>query len=175
MSKVVYWPFLALVQATIAPGTLLSHLELFYWCQITSAFEMAKWDLCLRCRIAARVGCFDFHRFGNSALHVKSFVSRAQFMGLAWIYCKFISHKLFKVWRQSWLFLPFIHHFSVNRKKLHIPERLKSQLLSVWDNLSKWLFSLTKTNRETQYLCKTNSQYLCQITVDLESGNKTFT
>ena len=32
------------------------------------------------------LGCFDFHRFGNSAFHVKSFVPKAQLMGFVQIH-----------------------------------------------------------------------------------------
>ena len=75
------------------------------------------------------VGCFDFHRIRNSTFHVKSFVSGAQFMGFLRICCKFIVHKLFKVWRQSRLFHPFIHDFSVSRKKL---QSLRDTQVSCW-------------------------------------------
>jgi len=50
-------------------------------------------------------------------------------MGFVGINCKFVLHKLFQVWRQSRLFQPFIHHFSVNGKKLHSPERHTIELL----------------------------------------------
>ena len=55
-------------------------------------------------------GCFDFHRFWHTAFHMKCFMSGAQFNGFVRIQCKFILHKLFKVWRQNCF---FFSHLSI--------------------------------------------------------------